>query len=616
MTDSADICTASAMALLRSTLNPRGARQVAPPNLYHQTSFIKKVEFDGHFLIGPDTNLVDCQVQTQFGMILWQPNRGIGLPVRMGFMMPNGVGGLPSVSVGSTFPGTTIYGFNTPNVIFEAQSNYSLTPGMQFTTLTFNQPFALPYNGRVSSDLITMAPDVSATIYFSRVFSGDMRVICDTTTNKAGTTIQGYLSCGAITDTRDVSQIANTLDIFGSGEASYDPSDLCQNSITSKEGLRDISVSDGIVSLIGSDIPPFYVRPNADHTDAFGAQYASYQFINYSAYPTAFPVNNGPGFQTNTGLVLAAAWVSPWGCVMDNLASVYNFPYTNISYPPIDEFGVLEFELAFEFSGLDPTPTAGNYGAYARLQVQFWHYFATCSSNGAVYWTIDKDDQTVIKKMYVANGTGGQVLYFPRYIVCRSSPSLRPADYTKTGKYIGTVVQVAVVYDYASGAVANGNVVCGFVGAPILRVRAKTVNEPGWFGPARVVRYDNMVANQVLRVDGVMHAQCIASASIAPYVQDKDMRTSNLAVDLNTLPWLTELYNGKSPLRRNWVGKDYAEFLHMQLPDLTPELIARWARTDRMLGGVAEAAGVFEQSKARHREKRLRDGVRQIHWKE
>lgn len=587
---SASIRANSAMGLLKSVLAPR-LYDTAPPNLYHQSSYSKRIDYSLVVAVGPDNSLVDVRVPTQSGMVLWQPSRGASSCVRMGFI-PNNA----SVSVS-----TNTHGFVCPKIIANS-SNYSAAIQIQMTQLFFNGPLAVPYNNLNNNDQITVNPILAQNFSTARVYNGDLRLICDTVPI-GNTALNGYFAAGSVSDTRDVSQIttsAGTVNCFA-------PVDLVQNSVTTKEGLKEIGAMKGIMSLVGSDIPPFYTNPNADLTDAFGAQFTSLYVPTFSSFPTTGSTAIGPG----AGYILSSTWITPWATSTGTSGTLGVVYASTLNGPAIDEFGTYDIEYRFTFQGLE-TPS-GNLAASGHLQCQFWHYYATCSSDGSVTWAIDKDDQYV-QDLLVIWGSG-QSQYGQKNYTLRSSSRLYTTGYATSGKYIGTIVQLAFVWDYIGGN-TNTDVLFGLVQTtavdgqmtPSLSVRSRSVNERGWAGPARILRWDGMANGQNIRVDGVVHAQCIPNGLTMPFVQTMGAR-SDAAVDLNTLPWLAELFNGESPLRRNWPLDEYLLYLQREMPALTPATIARWSEdmNSMTLAGTSDSAGVLDAIKDAKRQADVED---------
>ena len=602
----------SALDLLKAVLNPR-KYITAPPNLYHETAFSKRLDILGNVQVGTDTGLTAPGVPTQSGMILWLPNRGAGSVYRMGFIPSSTV-----ISVTPTFPATVgtagALGLVFPTVVINGNMGsvatfYNITG---VTTLTFNAPLAVPYNTKVSVDTISIAPNLSTNFSTVRVYNGDLRLLSESTPIGA-TALNGVFSIGSVSDTRDVAQVATA----GAAYTAYDPNSLKQYSVTKKEGLKEVPVDQGILSLVGSDIPPFYTNPNADFSDTIRGQFTQFTAIAFlQITPGVFPpasntFSNYPASQAGgSGILIATTWITPW-----QITASSNQPSSassgapvapptgvnNIYTGPIDECGVLDIGVEFTFAGFDND--GGNAGGPVHLAVDFYHYYATCSSTGQLTWTVDADHRQF--NAVVQAGSFGQ--YNSQAFKLLSESNLFRKGYTTTGKYMGCLVQIAGNTDLnganVPAAQQNNSIATGLLGPSttqailspglMFQVRARTLNERGWVGPARILRWDNMSAGQVLKIDGVVNAQCIPAGSIAPFVQDKAMLTLE-AVDLNTLPWLAVLFNGPTGLRRDWIATEYAKFLEEEFPLVSAEKLLEWTPHESLkLLAAGEASGSF-----------------------
>ena len=259
----------SAMALAKSTLAPR-IYKTGPPNYYTQTSFSKRLDVVGNFIVD-DTGLAASgaeKVPTSTGLVTWAPNRGAGSVYHWGIVPQGGQTTCGTYTANSNILTNTINGLSLINMV----------SGSSVITLTYASATAVPYNGQATADLLKVSPDLSQSFSQVRVYSGDLRVICDTVPI-GNTALNGYFSAGSVSDSRDVSQVSE-----GSNPANcFDPSDLVQTSVTAKEGLKEVSVMKGIITLVGSDIQPFYSPPNTDETDTINAGWTTYNITNFNS---------------------------------------------------------------------------------------------------------------------------------------------------------------------------------------------------------------------------------------------------------------------------------------------------------------------------------------------
>ena len=573
-----DVRRETALMLLRSVLCPR-KYDTAPPNLYHETAFPKRVDYTGNIIIGADSALTQPKVPTQSGMILWLPNRGAGSIYRMGFIPTASTCAIASTTIPPTpNGGAANFGLVFPTI-------YDGTEIVAATTFTFNGPLAVPYNATVSSDVISISPNLAVNFSTIRVFNGDVRLLCDTVPIGV-TALNGVYSAGSFSDTRDVAQIVSA----GTTYTAFDPNSLIQNSVTKKEGLKEVPTMEGVVSLVGSDIPPFYTNPNADLSDTVRGQFSQFTASSYSAYlggiNTLMPSTGGAG----QGLVLCAAWITPWQISLST-TNAGTYPLNNIVVGPIDECGILDIEARLQWLGFDQN--GSTTASLGYLKVEFWHYYATCSSTGALTWVVDKESQRYYSGIVGTPATSLNNASFYDRQIFRTEPRLFTTGFTTTGKYMGTLCQVEAVYTGVPVMITTIQPLTGLNAAPIFNVRARSLNERGWVGPARVLRWDNMSSGQTLKLDAIVNAQCIPSGSIAPFVQEQAMMSME-AVDLNTLPWLAAIFNGPTFLKRNWKATEYQLFLDTAFVNLDVEKLMTWIPPQAVKAlGACQAAGLF-----------------------
>ena len=215
------------------------------------------------------------------------------------------------------------------------------------------------------------------------------------------------------------------------------------------------------------------------------------------------------------------------------------------------------------------------------------HVFATCTSGpvnpGACYY------QTYVEQLPCSTITGGlaTATTYTVQISAEASPKLYWTGMVNGGKYIGSYFNITAAN--VSNTASTNNF---YVTAATVYVRARNVDQDGEKGPARVARWDGLSSGQNVRCDAVFHAQCIPEGSIAPFVQ-KDAMYSNSGIDLNQFPFLSEMFNGPTPIRRVWVANEYENFLK-QTPGVTAERILDWLPEGTKGYAIAEAAGVFD----------------------
>lgn len=591
--DSASM-TASAIGLLRTCLAPRLEGPVQPPNTYYDSTFSKRLDFEGIWTTGDDssTSLSFERVPTQTGLVLWLPQRGVGSVYRMG-IVPGGatsVGGVNGLREAQTYLGTNL----------------------TLTGLTYGAPLAVPYD---ATQNVVVDPEVQQNFSTARLFAGDVHVISDTVPI-GNTALGGYLSAGAISDTRDVCQINQS----GVVQA-YPVSSLTQSSVTSKEGVKDIGISDGIWALVGPDIPPVFSAPNADFTDTLNGLFET-QGLNFVP---SVPTEMGPR-DMGVGIPLFGAWVTPW---VGLTALTAGFPvgaFTQVHVDNINECGVLDINVntsVFNRSSYDPSVGGGlgaNVGCAQFLtQVVATHIFAVVFEDGHVQYATFGEAVNISKPFGADSTTGTEAtpvgLPFTGIVAAGTTCSFRPrmfqasrggsgaGGFTSTGKYLGTYICCSTVLvsvngvasDAAGGGfetLGDGSAKTVVLSPPILSVRARDIMRNGSVGPARIIRWDKVSAKQNIKVDGVALAQVVPAGTIAPYTQSAAMFAPQCP-NMNVLPWLAELFNGPGPLKRIWTGSEYNNLLQAVAPYLENGYLNILHSRAPKAAAAAEAAGLF-----------------------
>ena len=532
---------AGPIEMLKSTLMPR-IYVTAPPNMHHETAFSKRIDYNATFEMKDDTTLVDEKVPTNTGCVLWFPNLGVQAMWRFGF--------IPFGSV--SFAGFKGLVPNVPDSLSQLQ---------------YDSVLAVPYGLVVSNDQIRVGPNLAANFASTRLYNGTVFLVSDTTAVTA-TVLNGTFSISALSDTRDVSQTQEG--------AAYAAVDIVQAAVTSKEGLKDVRGKSGVVSVIGSDIQPTFTAPDNELTDLISADFETLVVGTGLLGPVDTQANSA-----NMGVffILSNIFVTPW-----KITATAPGPLETIAAGAIDESGVLDIMFNFVYLGVDAGAGITNVGLF-RLDCEATHYFATCDSTGRVlYKTFNQHCDCGSHNMLRPPELR------PLSYSCLFEPRLAWTGMKSSGKYVGTqiVMTTTLVNFNTNSTVPNFQQI---VSADV-NVRARSVNERGATGPMRVMRWDNMSAGQNLKLNGVCHAQCVPQGSLAPFVQSAAM-FSEEAMNLNVLPWLAEIYNGHTPIKRNWTGDDYRDMLRDLVPGLSAETLIKWGETDGKLNNASEAAGIF-----------------------
>ncbi len=551
-----------------------------PPNLNTQTSFAKQLDIIGNFVVD-DAALADSraeQVPTATGLIVWQPNRGAGSCYRMG-IVPQG-----ATSTAGTYPVVKKgLGFN----VYQ-DSNFNAGT----TQLFYGTATALPYGITNTNDVLSIGPPLEASFSQVRVYSGDLRVICDSTPIGL-TALNGVFSCGAFSDSTDVSQVPS---VAGAPGTCFNPTQLVQTSVTTKDGLKEVSAMKGIVSLVGSDIQPFYATPNTDIYDEIRSGWTTH---------TVTPTIPTADMDNDSLLYLSETFLSPWN------VSVINSSATNINVGPINLNGVLDIRCN---AGL-PQMNANQTGVDMNYIMTYTHIFACVTSNtGNAANAYSVIYQTNVEQFQLHMGENG-VDFNNELVVFVSATT--PRFYQQTfnglsvdvsggatatvsgagGMYLGTLCTLVVTnqgHADATGPIFNVPTSAPYVN---FQVAARSYYGQGELGPTRVIRWDAMSNQQLITVNGKINCQCIPEGKIAPFVQPQAMYMPGSA-NLNAMTLLSEIFNGNTEVRRNWDGPSYDAFTrkYALAARTNPEMVVQWGPENPKLMVAAHAAGIFDRA--------------------
>lgn len=524
--------------LVKSVLDPY-TYTTAPPMLNAQSAFTKSIDVSGNFVVN-DAALVSERVPTGTGCIIELPGRGAASVWRFGFV--------PAGAVSPVLP------------IQEGMGNGP-------RSLAYPVPVPIPYYDD-GINQIKIGPDLSENFSMVRKYSGVLTVLSDTVPIGV-TALSGYLSAAAILDTRDVSQI------HVGGMTSFDPTGLVQGAVTSKDGIKEISVARGITSLMGPDIPASFRPPMTDFVDTIDG--------GWTTITTNAVTFTGGAQGANDMNVWYDGWVTPWRITMAGLAG---FKSENIIMPDVNLCASVD--MVFTMHGITWPVVDTLYGAVQwpglfDITCVFNDIYAAALPTGAVRYTTLTEP--VVWTMM--NLTQASVATEPMTNQHQFKHSARTGvdSFARLGMYLGTNVRLTI---------RTGDT--GFTAWPplaytsaTLRVRANTLYREGELGPARIIRWDNVGNGQTIRVDGRYNVQCIPQGSLAPFTQSSAM-FSSVVQNLNAMPFLTELFNGPGPMRRIWPTDDYKRFVQ-ESEGMSPE---QFASSHPKLMSAASAAGVFE----------------------
>lgn len=541
------VAQAKNLDFLRTTLDP-SMNGTQPPPMYTPALFPKKLDFEGNFVIDDSALGAFEQIPTQTGLIVWLPQRGCGSMWRMGIVPSgkvsnSGVNGLSQVTA-------------------------------ELTQIQWNGQVALPYlQNTTTGDQLKFSPDLASNFSRARIYAGKVTVLSDSVPI-GNTVLNGVLSASVVSDSRDVDfvQQGNTISSF--------PIDaIVQKAITEKEALKQQKIADGITTILGPDISPFFEAPEQDIVDCFHSEFLTSQ-------PALFPASTNPhsaGASIGINVPLMTTWFSPLPTTVTSTNATHN----NVTLPNINLTGVLDIEgraqVKMTAGGGAATSDAYDFRVWAT------HVFAGIASGHKCQFTIFDElvREAVFHDITEVSGVFKDITF-------RTAPRKLMTSYVTVGRYIGTFFSYNLVMtSNVGGAAANNNTLLLFNAAPDYRIGAHDISKHGNKGPIHIIRWDNASNGQNMRVDGEVFAECVPEGDITAFTQSM-AQTTDATYNVNTLPLINALYDMMgTPFRRTWNTVDYKAFIADIDKYLTPTMLNTYNTANQNVKGAVESAGLF-----------------------
>lgn len=560
------------IGFIQTTLDPVHY-DILPPNIVNRTSFAKRFTLDASWPVrdvaakdGSGNYLFPGeQISEQSGLVMWLPNRGLDSLYRMGVV-----------------PALT----NSPdNGGPETAANFH-----------FFYPYevALPY-AKDGTHQFTVSPDPASDFSFTRMVGGIVQLSSNAIAI-GQTVITGLIAGGAIADTRDVCQDPKT------GQA-YSPSNLMQQSITSKDCFQNVDFEKGITMLLGSDIPIGFSPPQRDlYRTIQGGLYTA-QIIPQNSGSINLTIfaqpSDGPKFTPVT-----RRFISPLGVQMVNFTqdlqpgheyynvtqTAFALPPDNIKIDPINTHGGIEYDIASFVSGTISQSSA-HHNAQVLVRITVSDVHAKIGSNANIVY--DYSQPWEYDHLIDVNSLRTDNLYTWRqnhkYLVQPKKPSER-------GTYIGSTI---TWYMKLIGTTpATDPTPADFTMSLMMPFAYAGFTAPdlyadGELGTARIGRFDGVGIGQQVKAKGCLVVECVPEGNIAPYVTSSDklaLKTSSV----NLFPFVSTLYNGYSGFKRIWVTEEYERVIR-GLSTLNMDTLLQFANQTGAdeVTHAAEAAGLF-----------------------
>lgn len=558
------------LQIVAGTLDPR-RMNTAPPAFSSLTAFKHEVTKDMSSAIVDDALLVNEKVPSTSGLILDFVQRGVGDTYRMGIV--------PARATSNQVPIPYITGSEgTPN------------GDLSGLLLIYNSPVPIPYFDD-GINQIQVGPNLAENFSLTRTFSSVLTVLSDTVPI-GNTSTNGMFTGSAIADTRD-------MITSGSGiPTAFDIATLLQCSVNAKDAIKDVSVTVGMTSILGPDIPVMYGQPSLNNV-VMGTHGGSFTHkCNYVDRSTVTLATT-----STTRMTLYTAFASPCNVGLNAAAmgTLSNSNWTGLLdpavNPTIDQFtipqinicGSVRYRIEIRNYNLRQSPSSDTVVGGPTLHITATDIFASALTTGAVKYTTRSCTKTQYLPAYntLIDFAGNMSLVFDMDQADWSGSSLGT-----TGAYIGTFFRMFVLFDFLSGGSYTTVRVPIQIEDMYITCLPTSIYQPGELGPVRVIRWDNMSAGQVLRVSGMCNVQCVAQGSIAPFVQNAALR-SDTGINLNVYPMLYELFNGYNIMfRRIWSHDDYLDMLDHLAEHIAPERIM--IEGNNKLITAAHAAGLFD----------------------
>jgi len=579
----AESVVARRLEFFKSILCPN-KYQVVPPNNNNLNTLVKECTVYGNF----QQNGVNGSTAPS-GALIWLPQLGFNSIHRYENLNPQSIlQDLPAV--GS--PNTVLGWLN-----IQAQLNLSMF-----------WPVA------ASAD-VSIQPGLTDSFSLGRAVSALIRVQSSATSTTSAA-MSGTFSCGALNTTE------NVLD--------FSPPNLAQQSPCKRDGRTNVKCQEGIVSILGSDIPNAFspldwygtagnqnsgfttLIDNVTSDIPISSVYQGDQAVGGMGYGPALTnpptATNGvlPSiYAASASMLQASAWFSPSSSGR-TFVTVSAAVGSNVRIPNYNA-GAIGLENTLSFSCYC-TATYVNPASQVATQVhrvgsvQFVHYYGQSTGNpplatGTInngQWTYitDVDIQTVTFAPPTAlNYLGGQ------YIASVNNSGLQAGEqmYKVTSSprplanwlYCGTMITALGSYEL------QGTDLIGMQ-LNIVKVdtEANRQYQQGVMGPARIIRWDNVASGQSVIVTGSVVVEAVANGNLAPYVSGG---TALTAIDANLLPFTAQLFNSpkESYFHRNYSGEQYNRMLTDFVANMTAQQVIDIATRTGLQGAEQYAQGLF-----------------------
>ena len=417
--------------------------------------------------------------------------------------------------------------------------------------ITFNDDTPIPMcNGSVAAvpqnpgvNINISPPSLDSDYTVSRLISSAINYISDTVSTGVAQ-LSGTFAAAAISDTRQISQVI--------GQGTFTPTSLTQAASPAKDGIRNVRAERGVTTLLGCDIPQDFSPFNNQPFNSSSGQISTYPVQIAPTIQCQAPAAAAPGIASQT-------WVSPFNTTatatlgsgfvtfeQGNPLPGYWQGTTictqiNTAFDPSLATGLndaSDIQFRYRWTPNGTLPVAGDDVSRPDVTAVATHCFATALANGQLSWTfIGELGQ---KTSWYGGDPVGNNCFGPCFVLNKFSPRQYLQSLQTTGIYIGSLITLCVQPGAASGGVS----LLQFQDAYIDVLR-HTPYIQGYAGPARVVRWDNMNPGSVIKINGSMVIQGVATANTQSILrgQTRVSRETLSACDVNATLIMNYLWN-------------------------------------------------------------------------
>ena len=419
-------------------------------------------------------------------------------------------------------------------------------------TLNFGADLAIPYNGDAFA--IAFGSVVGAQFDQCRVFSGGYKFESTTSTN--GISLTGSLFAAVVTSTPDICQ---------TGGKAYPTAGLLQSSRTTKDTVRNVKASEGVVVVIGDNLKTHFTRPEPWYVD--GGESASIATVYADTTPHSWLSGDVGG--TTLGhysnvFGLEGYWISPWTTTVSYSAAAGAFTTflptgSGAAWQVLQNVGiqtdkigecdalVIQMDSDYQFSY---GSTGGDSVVSVRVYASAVHVFMSTSETGV-------DTMRFVKEVFDLNapdsfdwnstvtyldGTNctSSVRFGVNDIFSRGKLTAIDENGVTVGKYMGTMIYTAAAF----GSIAGANSGINFtISRNNITFKARPLHgaEANYDGPAIITRYEDISPLQGISLEGVSNLQAVAKSTLNQVLKLGDAEM-HLPANYNVLTLVKSLY--------------------------------------------------------------------------